>query len=171
MCLSLQRWFCQRSQQVIHNMQPPQVLEPVLNMKVDELFLNWLSAPTTQAVLKDYLDLIKKGQNIDLGCVDTKDKRLLTVNKNNNVVSKRNLAERVSAPLSAPSGPSTSHTLPSGSCSHARVMGPNGRALRRSVSTKKVKLLNLSWSIDELFRSKQFAYSSDQNPGGCLHVA
>uniref|UniRef100_A0AAZ3PW36 EF-hand domain-containing protein n=1 Tax=Oncorhynchus tshawytscha TaxID=74940 RepID=A0AAZ3PW36_ONCTS len=94
-------------------MPSPQVLQPVLKMKVDELFLNWLSEPTTQTILKDYLGLIKSGQSIDLGS---------------------------SAPLGAPSSPPSTHTLPSGSSGNARVVGPNGRALRRSVSTKKVRL-------------------------------
>uniref|UniRef100_A0A668AMT9 Protein phosphatase 2, regulatory subunit B'', beta n=1 Tax=Myripristis murdjan TaxID=586833 RepID=A0A668AMT9_9TELE len=121
-------------------MPSPQVLQPVLKMKVDELFLNWLSEPTTQSVLKDYLDLIKSGQSIDLECVDNKDKRSLTFNDNNNVASQRNLAERKPAPLSTPSSPPSSHTLPSGSSSNVRVTGPNGRVLRRSVSTKKAQV-------------------------------
>ncbi|XP_071384015.1 serine/threonine-protein phosphatase 2A regulatory subunit B'' subunit beta isoform X2 [Centroberyx affinis] len=121
-------------------MPSPQVLQPVLKMKVDELFLNWLSEPATQSVLKDYLDLIKSGQNIDLGCVDGKDKRLLTFNENNNVASQRNLAERKPAPLGTPSSPPSTHTLPSGSSSNARVTGPSGRVLRRSVSTKKAQV-------------------------------
>ncbi|XP_045068058.1 serine/threonine-protein phosphatase 2A regulatory subunit B'' subunit beta isoform X1 [Coregonus clupeaformis] len=124
----------------VNNMPTPQVLQPVLKMKVDELFLNWLSEPTTQTILKDYLGLIKSGQTIDLGLGDTKDKRLMTFNENNNVASKRSLSERSSAPLCAPSSPPSTHTLPSGSSSNARVVGPNGRALRRSVSTKKAQV-------------------------------
>uniref|UniRef100_A0A8C7DMK1 Protein phosphatase 2, regulatory subunit B'', beta n=1 Tax=Oncorhynchus kisutch TaxID=8019 RepID=A0A8C7DMK1_ONCKI len=121
-------------------MPSPQVLQPVLKMKVDELFLNWLSEPTTQTILKDYLGLIKSGQSIDLGLGDTKDKRSMTFNENNNVASKRSLTERSSAPLGAPSSPPSTHTLPSGSSGNARVVGPNGRALRRSVSTKKAQV-------------------------------
>ncbi|XP_014019308.1 serine/threonine-protein phosphatase 2A regulatory subunit B'' subunit beta isoform X2 [Salmo salar] len=124
----------------VNNMPSPQVLQPVLKMKVDELFLNWLSEPTTQTILKDYLGLIKSGQSIDLGLGDTKDKRSMTFNENNNVASKRSLTERSSAPLGAPSSSPSTHTLPSGSSGNARVVGPNGRALRRSVSTKKAQV-------------------------------
>ncbi|XP_067083657.1 serine/threonine-protein phosphatase 2A regulatory subunit B'' subunit beta isoform X1 [Osmerus mordax] len=117
-----------------------QVLEPVLEMKVDQLFLTWLSEPATLGVLKDYLSLIKSGQSIDLGLGDARDKRSLSFNENNNRVSRRSLAERGSAPLSNPSSPPSSHTLPSGSGSSGRVVGANGRALRRSLSTKKVQV-------------------------------
>ena len=115
-----------------------QVLEPVLEMKVDQLFLTWLSEPVTLGVLKDYLSLIKSGQSIDLGLGDARDKRSLSFNENNNRVSRRSLVERGSAPLNTPSSPPSSHTLPSGSGSSGRVGGANGRALRRSLSTKKV---------------------------------
>ncbi|XP_039674243.1 serine/threonine-protein phosphatase 2A regulatory subunit B'' subunit beta [Perca fluviatilis] len=118
-------------------MPSPQVLQPVLKMKVDELFLNWLSDTATQSLLKEYLDLIKSGQPIDLSSGDAQDKRLLTFNENNNVASQRNLAEKKPAPLGTPSSPPSASTLPSGSSSNTRVTGPNGRVLRRSVSTKK----------------------------------
>lgn len=119
-------------------MPSPQVLHPILKMKVDELFLSWLSEPTTQSVLKDYLDLIKSGQPIDLSVGDAQNKRSLSFNENNNVASQKNLAEKKPAPLSTPlSGPSTS-TLPSRSSSNSRMTGPSGRVLRRSLSTKKV---------------------------------
>ncbi|KAI3356433.1 hypothetical protein L3Q82_017650 [Scortum barcoo] len=121
-------------------MPSPQVLQPVLKMKVDELFLNWLSAPATQSLLKDYLDVIKSGQDVDLSSGDTQDKRLLTFNENNNVASQKNLAERKPAPLGPPSSSPSASTLPSGSSSNTRVTGPNGRVLRRSVSTKKTQV-------------------------------
>ncbi|KAM6986744.1 serine/threonine-protein phosphatase 2A regulatory subunit B'' subunit beta isoform 2-T2 [Aplochiton taeniatus] len=121
-------------------MPSPQILQPVLKMKVDELFLNWLSEPTTQTVLKDYLDLIKSGHNIELGSGDTKEKRLPTLKENNNVATKWSLTERTSTPLGTPSSLPSTHTLPSGSSANARVAGPNGRALRRSVSTKKAQV-------------------------------
>ncbi|XP_068592761.1 serine/threonine-protein phosphatase 2A regulatory subunit B'' subunit beta isoform X1 [Cebidichthys violaceus] len=116
-------------------MPSPQVLQPVLKMKVDELFLNWLSDTATQSLLKDYLDVIKSGQR-----VDGQDKRSLTFNENNNVASQRNLAEKKPLPLGTPSGPPSASTLPSGSSSNTRVTGPNGRVLRRSVSTKKAQV-------------------------------
>ncbi|XP_031139662.1 serine/threonine-protein phosphatase 2A regulatory subunit B'' subunit beta isoform X1 [Sander lucioperca] len=121
-------------------MPSPQVLQPVLKMKVDELFLNWLSDTATQSLLKEYLDLIKSGQHIDLSSGDAQDKRLLTFNENNNVASQRNLAEKKPAPLGTPSSPPSASTLPSGSSSNTRVTGPNGRVLRRSVSTKKAQV-------------------------------
>ncbi len=122
-------------------MPSPQVLQPVLKMKVDELFLNWLSDPATQSLLKDYLDLIKSGQHIDLSSGGAQIKRSLTCNENNNVATRRNLAEKKPASLSTPSSPPTTSALPSGSGSNTRVTGPNGRVLRRSVSTKKVNYL------------------------------
>uniref|UniRef100_A0A8C4EM35 EF-hand domain-containing protein n=1 Tax=Dicentrarchus labrax TaxID=13489 RepID=A0A8C4EM35_DICLA len=121
-------------------MPSPQVLQPVLKMKVDELFHNWLSDPATQSLLKDYLDLIKSGQHIDLSSGDAQDKRSLTFNENNNVASQRNLAEKKPTSLSTPSSPPSTSTLPSGSSSNTRVTGPNGRILRRSVSTKKAQV-------------------------------
>ncbi|XP_040912790.1 serine/threonine-protein phosphatase 2A regulatory subunit B'' subunit beta isoform X1 [Toxotes jaculatrix] len=121
-------------------MPSPQVLQPVLKMKVDELFLNWLSDPATQSLLKDYLDLIKSGQNIDLSGGHGQDKGSLSFNENNNVASQKNLAERKPTALSTLSNPPSASTLPSGSSSNTRVTGPNGRVLRRSVSTKKAQV-------------------------------
>ncbi|KAM6978786.1 serine/threonine-protein phosphatase 2A regulatory subunit B'' subunit beta isoform 1-T1 [Tautogolabrus adspersus] len=121
-------------------MPSPQVLQPVLKMKVDELFLNWLSDPATQSLLKDYLDLIKTGQTIDLSNGEPQDSRLLTFNENNNVASQKNLAEKKPAHLGTPSSPPSASTLPSGSSSNTRMTGPNGRVLRRSVSTKKAQV-------------------------------
>lgn len=40
------------------------ILQPVLKMKVDQLFLCWLSETPTQLVLKDYLRRIKNGENV-----------------------------------------------------------------------------------------------------------
>ncbi|KAM9319230.1 serine/threonine-protein phosphatase 2A regulatory subunit B'' subunit beta-like [Gastrophryne carolinensis] len=40
------------------------VLKPVLKLKVDELFLHWLTETPTQLLLKDYLRRIKNGENI-----------------------------------------------------------------------------------------------------------
>lgn len=132
---------CQKPKGIFWKMPSPQVLQPVLKMKVDELFLNWLSDPATQSLLKDYLDLIKSGQHIDLSSGDTQDKRSLSFNENNNVTSQKSLVEKKPAALSTPSSPPSAITLPSGSSSNTRVTGPNGRVLRRSVSTKKVNWL------------------------------
>ncbi|XP_069010406.1 serine/threonine-protein phosphatase 2A regulatory subunit B'' subunit beta isoform X1 [Embiotoca jacksoni] len=114
-------------------MPSPQVIQPVLKMKVDELFLNWLSDPVTQSVLKDYLDLIKSGQRVDLSNGDVQDKRSLSFNENNN-----NVASQKS--LGTSSSPPSANILPSRSSSNTRVTGPNGRILRRSVSTKKAQV-------------------------------
>lgn len=119
-------------------MPSPQVLQPVLKLKVDELFFNWLSDPGTQSALKYGLDLIKSGQYNSLGSGRAQDKRSLSFNENNNVASQKNLTEKKPAPLGASSSPSPNSTLPSRSSSNARITGPNGRQLRRSVSTKKV---------------------------------
>ncbi|KAL0964092.1 hypothetical protein UPYG_G00318450 [Umbra pygmaea] len=124
----------------VNIMRSPQVLQPVLKMKVDELFLNWLSEPMTQTMLKDYLGLIKNGQSIESRLGNSNDIRSMTFNENNNVASKRSLIDRRTTPLNAPSSPPSAHTLPSGSGSNGRVVGPNGRALRRSVSTKKAQV-------------------------------
>uniref|UniRef100_A0A3B4CNU7 EF-hand domain-containing protein n=1 Tax=Pygocentrus nattereri TaxID=42514 RepID=A0A3B4CNU7_PYGNA len=114
-------------------MPSPQALQPVLKMKVDELFLNWLSESSTQVILKDYLRKIKNGDELEFGQGDS-----LVVTENNNIASKSNVSERTSASLSAPCSP-PSATLPSGSGSNNRT-GLNSRALRRSISIKKAQV-------------------------------
>lgn len=117
---------------------PSSHLQPVLKMKVDELFFIWLSDPSTQSLLKDYLDLIKSGEHLDLDKGDARDKKSLTFNENNNVASQKNLAgERTFLSTTLPS-PSPSSALPSGSSCNTRMTGPNGRLLRKSISTRKV---------------------------------
>ncbi|KAK2850105.1 hypothetical protein Q7C36_008888 [Tachysurus vachellii] len=110
-------------------MPTPQGLQPVLKMKVDELFLNWLSEPSIQEMLKGYLRKIKNGDELEF------EKGNSNFTENNNIASNCNVTERTSASLSAPCSP-PSATLPSGSGSSNRA-GPNSRALRRSVSVKK----------------------------------
>lgn len=117
-------------------MPSPQGLQPVLKMKVDELFLNWLSEPNIQVMLKDYLRKIKNGDELEFG------KGTGNFTENNNTASNYNVTERTSASLGAPCSP-PSATLPSGSGSSNRA-GPNSRALRRSVSVKKVKTMCFS---------------------------
>lgn len=121
-----------------NKMPSPQVLQPVLKKKVDELFLNWLSDPETQSTLKEYLDLIKNGQYVNFSSGEAQEKKSLSFNENNNVASHKNLAEKKPAPIGTPSTPQSSSTLPTRSSSNARVTGLNGRVSRRSVSTKKV---------------------------------
>lgn len=120
-------------------MPSPQVLQPVLKMKVDELFLNWLSEPNTQVVLKEYLWKIKNGDKIELCSGDSKDNCTSLLSENGHSPGTKSGPDRTSAPYSAASNPPSS-TLPSGSGGLTRV-GSNGRALRRSVSTKKVRML------------------------------
>lgn len=117
---------------------PSSHLQPVLKMKVDELFFIWLSDPSTQSLLKDYLDLIKSGEHLDLDKGDARDKKSLTFNENNNVASQKNLAEERTFLSSSLSNPSPSSALPSGSSCNTRMTGPNGRLLRKSISTRKV---------------------------------
>ncbi|XP_077072180.1 serine/threonine-protein phosphatase 2A regulatory subunit B'' subunit beta isoform X1 [Siphateles boraxobius] len=116
-------------------MASPQTLQPVLKMKVDELFLFWLSEPSTQAMLKDYLNKIKNGEEIDLSHSDFKSTSTLVLTENNNIASKINGTDRMTAALGAQCSP-PSASLPSASGSNNRA-GVNARALRRSVSTKK----------------------------------
>lgn len=117
---------------------PSSHLQPVLKMKVDEFFFTFLSDPSTQSLLKDYLDLIKSGQHLDLEKGDIPDKKSLTFNENNNVASQKNLAEERPFPTGTLSNPSLTGALPSGSSCNTRMTGPNGRVLRKSVSTRKV---------------------------------
>ncbi|XP_066562902.1 serine/threonine-protein phosphatase 2A regulatory subunit B'' subunit beta isoform X2 [Amia ocellicauda] len=114
------------------------VLQPVLKMKVDELFLNWLSETTTQLMLKDYLKRIKNGERIETVVDHSKDNRRSFCSENkNNVRSKKIVAEKAVSPLSPPSSPPSALTtaLPSGNCGSPRV-GSNVRAIRRSIGTK-----------------------------------
>uniref|UniRef100_A0A672IB08 Serine/threonine-protein phosphatase 2A regulatory subunit B'' subunit beta-like n=1 Tax=Salarias fasciatus TaxID=181472 RepID=A0A672IB08_SALFA len=122
-------------------MPSPQVLEPVLKMKVNELFLNWLSAPETQSLLKDYLDVIKSGQLIDLATGDEPDK-----------------------------SPPSVVTLPTRSSSNTRVTGPNGRILRRSVSTKKAQVRTEEPVTTALSESIPKFYFPQGRPQASLNV-
>lgn len=122
------------------------VLQPVLKMKVDELFFRWLSDPETQAQLKDYLVLIKNGQPIDLGTGAAEDRKSSlsssSSNENNNVGSQKSHGDKKTASISTSSSPPSTSALPSGSSSNPRVSGPSARVLRRSLSTKKVNHLS-----------------------------
>lgn len=113
-------------------------LQPVLKMKVDEFFYIWLSDPSTQSLLKD-LDLIKSGQYLDHGKGDTPDKKSFTFNGNNNVATQKNLAEDRPFPTGTLASLSPTSALPSGSSCNTRMTGPNGRVLRKSISTRKAK--------------------------------
>ncbi|XP_076857696.1 serine/threonine-protein phosphatase 2A regulatory subunit B'' subunit beta isoform X2 [Brachyhypopomus gauderio] len=119
-------------------MPSPQALQPVLKMKVDELFLKWLSDPDTQAILKDYLRKIKDGDELEFAQGDRNGRDSLVLTENNNIAPKNTVTERTPAALGASCSP-PSATLPSGSGGSSRV-GPNSRFLRRSVSIKKAQV-------------------------------
>ncbi|XP_049584129.1 serine/threonine-protein phosphatase 2A regulatory subunit B'' subunit beta isoform X3 [Syngnathus scovelli] len=123
-------------------MPSSQILQPVLKMKVDDLFLTWLSEPKTQAMLKNYLDLMKSGHGADLNNMGIKEKCTLTFKQNNNVAFEKNLTEKKPATLTfnLSTSPPCASPLPSGCSSSTRVTGPHGRILRRSVSSKKAQV-------------------------------
>lgn len=100
-------------------MPPGKVLQPVLKMKVDELFLCWLSEAGTQAMLRDCLQRIRAPGRADLGSGDAAQP----------------------APLTAPPAPGpapASSALPLGAASSPRV-GPHLRGTRRSAGTRAVQ--------------------------------
>ncbi|ETE62855.1 Serine/threonine-protein phosphatase 2A regulatory subunit B'' subunit beta, partial [Ophiophagus hannah] len=86
------------------------VLQPVLKMKVDELFLCWLSETATQVMLKDYLRSITSEEKIEIGSGDAGD--------NENIISQINYASKQSmlgslmSPLTPTSPPHLSTALP-----------------------------------------------------------
>lgn len=116
-------------------MPSPQNLQPVLKKKVDELFLNWLSEPGTQEILKDYLRRVKNGEWIDSILSDGRDRKLSACSEN--ASSPKNLTERAPSSPGGPSSPSST-ALPSGVGGNTRAAS-GGRAQHRSLSTKKVR--------------------------------
>lgn len=156
----LVRQVCRRSRRALSKMP---VLQPVLKMKVDELFFKWLSDPETQAQLKDYLELIKSGQPIDLGtgaAEDRKSSSSSSFNENNYVPSKKSHGEKKTASISTSSSPPSTSALPTGSSSNPRVSGPSARVLRRSLSTKKVKCRNTGLNKIWMFLRYHFTWGS-----------
>ncbi|XP_042190218.1 serine/threonine-protein phosphatase 2A regulatory subunit B'' subunit beta isoform X2 [Callorhinchus milii] len=120
------------------------VLQPVLKMKVDELFLYWLSETSSQSMLKDYLKRIENGERIEVGSGDAARSQPLNGSKNSlHSNSNLNILDHSTCPLvtskhsSSPSSHPTS-ALPSGTCSSPRN-GSNTRATRRSSGTKTVQ--------------------------------
>ncbi|XP_053518826.1 serine/threonine-protein phosphatase 2A regulatory subunit B'' subunit beta isoform X1 [Artibeus jamaicensis] len=96
-------------------MPPGKALQPVLKMKVDELFLRWLSEAGTQAMLRDCLQRIRAPGRADCGDGD---------------------AER-SRPTPAAPAPAAP-TLPVGAASSPRH-GPQVRGTRRSAGPRGVQ--------------------------------
>ncbi|XP_067889324.1 serine/threonine-protein phosphatase 2A regulatory subunit B'' subunit beta isoform X2 [Heterodontus francisci] len=120
------------------------VLQPVLKMKVDELFLYWLSETTTQSMLKDYLKRIESGETIEVGIGDaTNDQPPTGSNNKKHSNSELSVLSYSTSPLvtskycSSPPSQLTS-ALPSGTFSSPRN-GLNTRATRRSSGVKAVQ--------------------------------
>ncbi|XP_072470630.1 serine/threonine-protein phosphatase 2A regulatory subunit B'' subunit beta isoform X2 [Notamacropus eugenii] len=111
------------------------VLQPVLKMKVDELFLCWLSETNTQVMLKDCLKRIRSAERIDLGGGLAGDAQPFLAAKV--ASSKRNVLDNLMAPLGTPS-PGVSSALPLGASAGPRS-GPHGRGTRRSTGTRVVQ--------------------------------
>uniref|UniRef100_A0A4X2L9D8 EF-hand domain-containing protein n=1 Tax=Vombatus ursinus TaxID=29139 RepID=A0A4X2L9D8_VOMUR len=113
------------------------VLQPVLKMKVDELFLCWLSETNTQVMLKDCLKRIKNTERIDIGSGSTGDSEPFLTTKIAN--SKQNILDNLMAPLVTPSSLSCASTaLPLGTSTSSRS-GPHVRGTRRSTGTRVVQ--------------------------------
>uniref|UniRef100_A0AAY4EDD6 EF-hand domain-containing protein n=1 Tax=Denticeps clupeoides TaxID=299321 RepID=A0AAY4EDD6_9TELE len=113
-------------------MPAPQVLQPVLKMKVDELFLYWLSESSTQELLKDCLRKVESGEATEFSDGHGINSSILERSTSPVLAEKGSAAERTSSPFSATSSPLSA--LPSGSSGSPRV-GPSVRVPRRSVST------------------------------------
>lgn len=119
-------------------MSPGKVLQPVLKMKVDELFLCWLSQPATQLTLKDCLRRIKNEEEMETGHGDSgNDKNERFANKNSN--SKQCMLGDTRLPLMSFSPPQLSTTLPLATPASPRSIS-NVRATRRSSGTRVVSL-------------------------------
>ncbi|NXJ02016.1 P2R3B phosphatase, partial [Psophia crepitans] len=128
-------------------MSPGKVLQPVLKMKVDELFLCWLSQPATQLMLKDCLRRIKDEEKTEIGSGDSgnsKNERITNKNPDQCVLGDTRL------PLLSFNSPQLSTALPLATPAGPRNAS-NVRATRRSsgttvVQTKKEETLPPSLS-------------------------
>ncbi|XP_044767576.1 serine/threonine-protein phosphatase 2A regulatory subunit B'' subunit beta [Neomonachus schauinslandi] len=117
-------------------MPPGKVLQPVLKMKVDELFLCWLSESSTQTMLQDCLQRIKMPGRTETGGGDAGQPG-------------PPLAAAASAckpaafdSLGAPSPAPASTALPLGAATSPRT-GPPVRGTRRSAGTRVVSFASL----------------------------
>ncbi|KAF7254005.1 Serine/threonine-protein phosphatase 2A regulatory subunit B'' subunit beta [Varanus komodoensis] len=108
------------------------VLQPVLKMKVDELFLFWLSETATQVMLKDYLRNITNEEKIECGSGDASSNEQIT---QTNCISKQSMLGNLMSPLTPSSPPHLSTALPLGNPSSPRGFS-NIRGLRRSSSSR-----------------------------------
>lgn len=110
------------------------VLQPVLKMKVDELFLCWLSEPATQVMLKDYLRSITNEEKIEIGSGDAGNTEHIFTEIN--CVSKQTMLGTLMSPLT-PTSRHLSTALPLGTPASPRnISGIRGK--RRSSSTRTV---------------------------------
>ncbi|XP_061844503.1 serine/threonine-protein phosphatase 2A regulatory subunit B'' subunit beta [Colius striatus] len=124
------------------------VLQPVLKMKVDELFLCWLSQPATQLALKDCLRRIKDEEKVEIaGGNPGNGKNERFSNKNFN--SKQCILEDTKLPLCLSPPQQLSSTLPLATPvsqrnpSHIRTRRSSGN---RAIQTKKEETLPPSLS-------------------------
>lgn len=117
-------------------MSPGKILQPAVKMKVDELFLCWLSQPATQLILKDCLRRIKNKEKTEFNAGSGNSKNESFSSKNSN--SKQCLLGDTRLPLSF-SPPQLSTTLPLATPASSRNSS-NVRATRRSSGTKEVSL-------------------------------
>lgn len=106
-------------------MPPGKVLQPVLKMKVDELFLCWLSESSTQTMLQDCLQRIKMPGRTEMGDGDS--------GQPGPAVAAAGPACRQSVLDS----PGASTALPLGTGSSPRL-GSHVRGTRRSAGTRVV---------------------------------
>ncbi|XP_050566189.1 serine/threonine-protein phosphatase 2A regulatory subunit B'' subunit beta isoform X4 [Cygnus atratus] len=123
-------------------MTPGKVLQPVLKMKVDELFLCWFSQPATQLTLKDCLRRIKNEEKTEIGNGDSgnsKNERFTTKNSD----SKQSILGDIRLPLSF-SPPQLSTTLPLSTSSSSRNVS-NVKGTRRSSGTRVACECPLYW--------------------------
>ncbi|NXY05512.1 P2R3B phosphatase, partial [Pteruthius melanotis] len=122
-------------------MSPGKVLQPAVKMKVDELFLCWLSQPATQLTLKDCLRRIKNKEKTEFGNADSgNSKNESFTSKNSN--SKQCILRDTRLPLMSFSPPQLSTTLPLATPANSRNIS-NVRGTRRSSGTKEVSLLDI----------------------------
>uniref|UniRef100_A0A2I3RQF0 Serine/threonine-protein phosphatase 2A regulatory subunit B'' subunit alpha/beta/delta EF-hand domain-containing protein n=1 Tax=Pan troglodytes TaxID=9598 RepID=A0A2I3RQF0_PANTR len=110
-------------------MPPGKVLQPVLKMKVDELFLYWLSEASTQRMLQDCLRRIK---------APGRDQPTAGDGEQPGAWPTAPLAAPRPSGLEPPGTPGPGPALPAGAASSPRN-APHGRGTRRSAGTKVVQ--------------------------------
>ncbi|KAM9668682.1 serine/threonine-protein phosphatase 2A regulatory subunit B'' subunit beta [Dama dama] len=134
-------------------MPPGKVLQPVLKMKVDELFLCWLSESSTQAMLRDCLRRIQTPAMPERGAGDAEQPGPWLAAAAPDPAWRPHECEGPGAP-----GPTPASTaLPVGAASSARsgppIRGPRRSGGARVVQTRKEEPLPpaASWSIPTFY--------------------